>query len=71
MRPGLSGQRFTMDMEIIDQMVVLMEELADDEPDKSDDPVRNLYGVHLVLGRAVGDRMHELNVAKKQRAEAG
>ena len=57
--------------EIIDQIVVLMEELANDKesPDRSGDKVRDLYGVHLGLSRAVGDRMGELDIeAKKAKA---
>ncbi len=54
--------------EVIGQIVVLMEELAYEN--KTDDPVRDLYGVHLTLGRAVSDRMAELNQAAKARAAA-
>ena len=54
--------------EVIDQMVVLMEELAYEN--RTDDPVRDLYGVHLALGRAVSDRMAELNQEAKTKAAA-
>lgn len=53
--------------EVIDQIVVLMEELAFEN--RTEDHVRDLYGVHMQLSRAVGDRMGELSEQAKKGAD--
>lgn len=54
-----------MYQELIDQIVVLMEEMAADYK-TSGDPVRDLYSVYRDTAAVVGDRMGTLAIVAKE-----